>query len=105
MLSWCSGPVLLLAAVATAAPAAPPQTPAPPPRPEPPPARIWREPPGPVQEGRIGMPVVGNLHIGVGRFSVAGQARLRAHPESMGRAADIARGDRGRAAVGLSLRF
>jgi hypothetical protein len=51
------------------------------------------------------MPVVGNLHIGVGRFSVAGQARLRAHPESMGRAADIARGDRGRAAVGLSLRF
>jgi hypothetical protein len=104
MLSWCSALVLLQAASAAAGQAAP-QASATPPRPEPPPARIWREPASPVQEGRIAMPVAGNLNIGVGRFSVAGQARLRSHPESLGHAAEIARGDRARAAVGLSLRF
>ena len=106
MRGWCPVSVLLMLAGATAAQAAPPP-PERQPRPEQPPARIWREPPGqvPVQDGRIGMPVVGNLHIGVGRFPVAEQARLRTHPESLGRAADVARQDRTRAGFGLSFRF
>ena len=103
MRGWCPVSILMMLTGATPAQAAPP--PASAPRPEQPPARIWREPPGPVQDARIGMPVAGNLHIGVGRFSVAGQARLRPHPESPGRAAEIARPDRTRAAVGLTLRF
>ena len=103
MRCWCSGPVLAMLAVATAAQAAPaPERQAPP---DPPRARIWREPPGPMQNGQVAMPVAGNLHVGVGRYSVAEPARPRTHTEPIARSADIARRDRGIAAVGISLRF
>lgn len=105
MRKWCSGPVLLMLAVTAAAQAAPPPPSAPPSRPEPPRARIWREPPGPMQSGRLGVPVAGNLQVGVGRFSVPEPARLRTHTEPISRIADTMRRDRGIAAVGLSLRF
>lgn len=104
MHACCSGPVLLMLVLAGAAQATPP----PPdsrPRSEPPRLRIWHELPGPLQERRIGMPVAGNLHIGVGRFSVPAPARPRTHTEPIGRTGDIARRNRGVAAIGLSLRF
>ncbi|HYD13344.1 MAG TPA: hypothetical protein VEC11_10900 [Allosphingosinicella sp.] len=74
-------------------------------RAEAPPARIWRAPPGPMQEGRLGLPLAGNMHFGVGRFSVPEPARPRTHTEPISRTADIGRRHRGIAAVGLSLRF
>lgn len=98
---WCLFLLLMLPASAAAAQTAAPR---PPQRAEPP-ARIWRAPPGPMQNGRIGMPVAGNLQLGVGRFSVSEQPRPRTHTEPLARGADIARRDRGIAAVGLSLRF
>ena len=104
MRSWCFGFVLLMLATgATAQPAARPSDyPA---RAEQPPVRIWRAPPGPVQEGRLGLPLTGNLQVGVGRFSVPEPARPRTHTEPISRSADVPRRHRGIAAVGLSLRF
>jgi hypothetical protein len=104
MRSWCFGPVLLmLATTAAAQPAAPP--PDRHARGDPPPARIWRAPPGPVREGRLGLPLAGNLQLGVGRFSVPEPPRPRTHTEPISRSADVPRRHRGVAAVGLSLRF
>jgi hypothetical protein len=100
MRAWCSCPLLLLALTA----AAPPQAPAPRPPPEQPRARIWREPPGAMENGRFGMPVAGNLHVGLGRFSGSEMTRST-HTEPIGRSGDIVRRERGRAAVGISLRF
>jgi hypothetical protein len=101
---WCSGPILLLA-VSAAAEASPPQAERQPPRPEQPPARIWRAPPGPMQGGRFGLPLAGNVQVGVGRFSVLEPARPRTHTEPIARGAEIGRRSRGIAAVGVSLRF
>ena len=100
----CSGPILLLA-VATAAQAAPPPPERQPTREAQPPARSWRDPPGPMQDGRLGMPLAGNVQVGLGRFSVLETARPRTHTEPIARSADIARRNRGIAAVGVSLRF
>jgi hypothetical protein len=102
MHAWCSGPVLLVLAGAAQATPPPPDRP---PRSEQPRPHIWRELPGPIQDSRIAVPVAGNFHIGVGRFSVLAPARPRTHTEPIGRAGDIARRNRGIAAVGLSLRF
>lgn len=99
-----SGPILLLA-VSAAAQAAPPQPGPPPPRAQQPPARIWRAPPEPMQDGRFGLPLAGNMQVGVGRFSVLEPARPRTHTEPIARGTDIARRHRGIAAVGVSLRF
>ena len=101
---WCSGPVLLLFTATAAAQTSSPQ-PQRAPRAEQPPARIWREPPGPLPGGRLAMPVAGNLHFGVGRYSVLEPARPRTHTEPIARSAEIARRNRGIAAVGFSLRF
>ncbi len=99
-----SGPILLLA-LSAAAQAAPPQAERQPPRAEQPPARIWRAPPGPMQDGRVGLPLAGNVQVGVGRFSVLEPARPRTHTEPIARGTDIVRRNRGIAAVGVSLRF
>jgi hypothetical protein len=104
MRSWCFGPVLLMLATSAAAqPAAPPPDRTA--RDERPPARSWRAPPGPVQDGRLGLPLTGNLQFGVGRFSVVELPRPRTHTEPISRMADVPRRHRGIAAVGLSLRF
>ena len=104
MRSWCFGPVLLMLATGAAA-----QTVAPPPdrpaRREQPPVRIWSAPAGPVQEGRLDLPLAGNMQLGIGRFSVPEPPRPRTHTEPMTRAAEVPRRQRGIAAVGLSLRF
>ena len=100
----CSGPILFLV-VATAAQAAPPPPERQPPRAEQPPARIWRAQRGTMQEGRLGLPLAGNVQVGVGRFSVLEPARPRTHTEPIARGTDIARRNRGIAAVGVSLRF
>ena len=104
---WCSGMMLSIAAAAPSAvaqtrpqPEAPPRVHAPQIR-----APVWRAPAGVMQNGRVAVPVAGNLHVGVGRYSVVEPARARTHTESIARTADIARRDRGIAAVGLSLRF
>jgi hypothetical protein len=97
--------MLLTALLAGVAQAAQQPQSAPPQRPDQPPTRTWREPPGPVREGRLGVPLAGNLHVGVGRFSGPDATRPRTHTEPIGRTADIARRDRGMAAIGLSLRF
>lgn len=102
---WCSGPVLVMLSLTTAAQAAPPQPERAPRTVEQPRARVWREPPGPMEEGRYAVPVAGNLQVGVGRFRVVEPARPRTHTEPIARAADLSRRDRGIAAVGLSLRF
>lgn len=104
MRSWCFGLSLLLLSTAAAAQPAPP-VPAPRPQAEPPRAPVWRAPPGPVQEGRLGMPIAGNLQLGVGRFSVVEPARPRTHTEPITRSIDVPRRHRGIAAVGISLRF
>ncbi len=101
---WCSGPVLMLLATNAAA-QTPPRQPEGERRTEVPPVRIWRAPPGPVQEGRLGMPLADNMQVGVGRFAVPEPARPPTHTEPIARTADIARRHRGIAAVGLSLRF
>jgi hypothetical protein len=101
MRAWCSSPILLLALTA----AGPPQAPAPQPPPEPPRARLWQEPAGAMQNGRLIMPVADNLHVGVGRFSGPELTRPRTHTEPISRTGEIGRRERGRAAVGLSLRF
>ena len=101
---WSSGPILLLLTVPAAAQTPAPQ-PEPPHRAEQPPAQIWRAPPGPLPGGRLAMPVAGNLHVGVGRYSVIEPARPRTHTEPIARSADIARRNRGIAAVGFSFRF
>lgn len=106
MRAWWSAPMLLIATQAAAAQPAPPSIPAPPPpRAEQPRAQIWQDPVGPVQEGRFGLPVAGNLQFAVGRFSGPETTRPRTHTEPIGRAVDISRRERGRAAVGFSLRF
>ncbi len=110
MRGWCSSLVLIiLAAVttATAAVAQPAQRPRVLPRAHAPQSRVplWRAPPGLMQNGRVAMPVAANLHLGVGRYSVVEPARPRSHTEPISRTSDIARRDRGIAAVGLSLRF
>jgi hypothetical protein len=108
MRAWWSVPVLLVAAQAAAGqtvPSAPPQPSPPQPRAERPRAQIWREPAGPVQAGRLRMPVAGNLQVAVGRFTGPEMTRPHTHTEPIGRIVDIARRDRGRAAVGFSLRF
>ena len=99
----CSGPILLLLTANAAAqtrPAPDPSQPA-----DPPPVRIWRGPPGPLPDGRLAMPMAGNLHFGVGRYAVLEPARPRTHTEPIARSAEIARRHRGIAAVGISLRF
>ena len=101
MRAWCSCPLLLLALAA----AAPPQAPAPPSVPEQPRVRIWREPPGAVENGRFGLAASGNLRLGVGRFTGPEMTRPHSHTEPIGRTADIVRRERGRAAGGISLRF
>jgi hypothetical protein len=100
MRAWC---LVLILLVAT--PAAAQQLPVQSPRAEQSRARIWREPPGPVRQGRLGMPVAGNLEVAVGRFSGPQSTRPHTHTEPISRIADISRRERGRAAVGLSLRF
>lgn len=104
MRCWFPVPVLLMVTTGAAAQSAP--------RPaeeerraEPPPARIWRAPAGPVQDGRLGMPLAGNMHFGLGRFSVPEPERPRTHTEPISRTADIDRRHRSIAAVGLLLRF
>jgi hypothetical protein len=97
MRAWCSSPILLLALTA----AAPPQAPAPEQRR----VHIWQEPAGAMRNGRFAMPVADNLHVGVGRFSGPELTRPRTHTEPIGRTGEIGRRERGRAAVGLSLRF
>ncbi|HTU10597.1 MAG TPA: hypothetical protein VMG08_06815 [Allosphingosinicella sp.] len=104
MRAFRSIPMLIILGLGAAAQAAPPQKPEPQPAGEPR-ARIWREPPGPMRDGRFGMPVVDRLHVGVGRFGVTEPARPRTHTEPIGRAADVSRRDRGIAAVGLFMRF
>ena len=99
----CSSPVLTMLALTAAAPPAPvPERQA---RPEPQPVRVWREPPGPMQNGRVAMPVAANLQLGLGRFSVSEPAPARTHTEPMSRGADGVRRDRGITAVRLFLRF
>jgi hypothetical protein len=96
--------LLISALLASAAQASPKEKPESPPAPETR-ARIWREPPGPMQDGRLGMPIADRLHVGVGRFAVPEPARPRTHTEPIGRSADVAQRDRGMAAVGLFFRF
>ena len=104
MRCWCPVPVLLLLTTAAAAQPVPPQH-ADQRRAEQPPVRIWRAPPGPVLDGRLGLPLASGMQVGVGRFAVPEPARPPTHTEPITRSADIARRHRGIAAVGLSLRF
>jgi len=100
MRCWCSSPMLALTPAAQAAPAPERQA-----RPEPPHVRVWREPPGPMQNGRVAIPVADNLQLGLGRFSVSEPAPTRTHTEPMSRGADAVLRDLGITAVRLSLRF
>jgi hypothetical protein len=104
MRSWCFGPFPLILATAAAAQPAPPRAERQS-RTELPRMHVWRVLPGPLQNGRVAMPVAGNLRLGLGRFSVSEPAPARTHTESMSRGADGVRRDRGIAAVRLSLRF
>jgi len=51
------------------------------------------------------MPLADRLTMGVGRFSVLEEPRVRTHTESAYRAAEVRRRERGIAAVGISLNF
>ena len=103
MRAWWSGPMLLLLASPAAAQTA--RSPADrslQPRAQP---LVWRAPPGPLAGGRLGLPIAGNLQLGVGRFAGPELTRPRTHTEPIGRTTEIGRRQRGMAAVGLSLRF
>ena len=95
--------MLILATAAAAQPIAP--QPDRQPRAEQPRMPVWRAPAGPLREGRLGLPVAGNLQLGVGRFSVQELARLRTHTEPISRSMTVPRRNLGIAAIGLSLRF
>lgn len=65
-----------------------------------------REAGAPPRNGLIAaMPLSERVTIGVGRFSVLEQPRVRTHTESTNRAAEVRRRERGIAAVGVNFSF
>ena len=105
MRAYGLGIMMLVGTLAAAARAEPPRSPSPQPRAQPQMAERWQAPPGPVRDGRFAMPLADNLHLGIGRFSGPEVRRPRSHTEPFWQSGETGRRDRGRAAVGLSLRF
>src|SRR5690348_16291282 len=105
MRAYGLGIMMLAGTLAAAARAEPPRSPSPQRPVAQPRAELWREPESPVRDGRFAMPLADNLHLGIGRFSGPEVRRPRTHTEPVWQSGDMTRRDRGRAAVGLSLRF
>jgi hypothetical protein len=107
MRSWLIGPASCVASCVAWAPASAAPPPASGPAAEAPPPRVpYRPAPAPFPGGIVGaLPLAPNMQLSIGRFTIAGPARPRTHTEPAHRLADVRRGDRGIAAIGVSLRF
>lgn len=106
MRSWLFGPVSCFASCLAWAPATAAPPPAAPAAEAPPPRAPYRPPPAPFTGGIVGaVPLAPNMRVSIGRITIAEPARARTHTEPHHRLADIRRGERGIAAIGLSLSF